>query len=366
VRRRAALGLVPAGHEVATEQLALPVTAAAPRVAVASLPVLQLAQTDSSALVTGRDFDVRFDLKRGELTSVRFRGTELLRRGLEPYLWRPATDNDWGNGLPRRARAWRYAGENRAVTSARVEQVSAGSVRVTIEQLLKDEAGLPVATFATTYAVLGTGDVLVDNTLTKMSTSLPELPRVGMSLILPGAFDHDEWLGRGPFENYWDRKTAAEVGRYTSAVADLYTPYVRPQENGNRTDVRWTALTDSGGVGLLAVGEPLLEVTALKELPEDFETPEAGYVDRDQSVNKHISDVVPRDLVWLDLDLHVMGVGGDNSWGAQTHDAYRLLAPSYRWAFRLRPFDAHAESPEDLARQEFDVAPPAPPPIQMP
>jgi beta-galactosidase len=99
-------------------------------------------------------------------------------------------------------------------------------------------------------------------------------------------------------------------------------------------------------------------VTALKNLPEDFETPEAGYVDRDQSVNRHISDVRPRDLVWLDLDLHVMGVGGDNSWGAYAHDEYRLLAQSYRYAFRLRPFDSRAESPEDLARQQLDeVAP---------
>ena len=357
LRRRAALGLVPAGHEVAAEQFVLPVAAPAPRVASSSLPALQLAQADSSATVTGRDFAVRFDLRRGELASLRFRGTEMIQRAPQPYLWRPATDNDWGNGLPRRARAWRYAGENRRVTAARVEQVAAGVVRVGIDQELKDEAGLPVATFATTYTVLGSGDVLVDNTLTKAAASLPELPRVGMSLILPGAFDHYEWLGRGPFENYWDRKTAAEVGRYASAVADLYTPYVRPQENGNRTDVRWAALTDGSGVGLLAVGAPVLEVTALKNLPDDFETPEAGYVDRDQSLNRHISDVRPRDLVWLDLDLHVMGVGGDNSWGAYTHDEYRLLAQSYRYAFRLRLFDARAESPEDLVRQQFDTSP---------
>ena len=366
LRRRAALGLVPAGHEVATEQFALSVAAPAPRVAAASLPALQLTQTDSSATVTGRDLAVRFDLGRGELASLRYRGTELVQRALQPYFWRPATDNDWGNGLPRRARAWRYAGENRAVTSARVDQVAAGVVRVTIEQQLKDEAGLPIATFASTYTVLGSGDVLVDNTLTKASASLPELPRVGMSLILPGAFDHDEWLGRGPFENYWDRKTGAQVGRYASAVAGLYTPYVRPQENGNRTDVRWAALTDSSGVGLLAVGAPVLEVTALKNLPEDFETPEAGYVDRDQSVNRHVNDVRPRDLVWLDLDLHVMGVGGDNSWGAYTHDEYRMLAPSYHYAFRLRPFDSRAESADDLAREQFDdVAPVAHPATEV-
>jgi beta-galactosidase len=326
-------------------------------VAATSLPALQLVQTDSSAVVTGRDVAARFDLKRGELASLRFRGVELIERALQPYFWRPATDNDWGNGLPRRARAWRFAGENRAVTSARVEQVTAGVVRIAIEQQLKDEANLVVGTWATTYTVLGSGDVLVDNALAKSSPDVPELPRVGMSVILPGAFDHDEWLGRGPFENYWDRKTGAQVGLYTSSVADLGTPYVRPQENGNRTDVRWTALTDSAGIGLLAVGDPVLEVTALKQLPEDFETPDAGYVDRDQSVNRHVNDVVPRDLVWLDLDLHEMGVGGDNSWGAYTHDEYRLLAPSYRYAFRLRPFDARAESPETMARQQFDTTP---------
>jgi len=362
LRRRAALGLVPAGHEVATEQFVLPLAASAPRVAAATLPALTLARTDSSATVTGRDFAARFDLARGELASLSFRGTELIQRALQPYLWRPATDNDWGSGLPRRARAWRYAGEERAVTAARVDQVAPGVVRVRIEQQLKDEAGVPVATFASTYTVLGSGDVLVDNTLTKTSAALPEIPRVGMSLILPGAFDHDQWLGRGPFENYWDRRTAAEVGLYTSAVADLGTPYVRPQENGNRTDVRWAALTDSSGVGLLAVGAPLLEVTALKNLPEDFETPEAGYVDRDQSLNRHVNDVRPRDLVWLDLDLHVMGVGGDNSWGAQTHDEYRLLAQTYRYAFRLRGFDSRADSAEDLARQQFDVEAASTPP----
>jgi beta-galactosidase len=104
------------------------------------------------------------------------------------------------------------------------------------------------------------------------------------------------------------------------------------------------------------VGDPVLEVTALKNLPEDFETPGAGYVGRNETENRHSSDVRPRDLVWLDLDLHVMGLGGDNSWGAQTHDAYRLLEQSYQYGFRLRPFDAREESPENLARMRFDIA----------
>jgi beta-galactosidase len=350
--RRSALGLLPAGHVVATEQFALPVTTPAP--AIAQGDALTLTRGDSSATVTGGALSARFDLRRGTLASLRYRGTELIRQGPQPNLWRPSTDNDWGNNLPRRARVWRYAGQNRTVMSSRVEQTSPTTVRVTLDQELHDEAGLAVATFSTTYTVLGTGDILVDNRFTKSASTLPELPRVGMSFILPGTFSQMTWLGRGPFENYWDRKTAAFVGLYSGPVSAQYFPYVRPQENGNKTDVRWLALTDSTGVGLLAVGAPLLEVEAHNNLSDDFESPEAGYMPRELSRNRHISDVKPRDLVWLDLDLHQMGVGGDDSWGAQTHDAYRLLAPEYRYSFRLRPFDGRRESPADLARQRFD------------
>ncbi|HET8656436.1 MAG TPA: glycoside hydrolase family 2 TIM barrel-domain containing protein [Longimicrobiaceae bacterium] len=353
--RKAAHGLVPAGHVVATEQFQLPVHAAAPRVAASSLPALSLARSGSNATVTGKDFTARFDLRRGTLASLSYRGTELLRRGPRPNLWRAATDNDWGSGLPRRARAWRFAGQEDSVTAARAEQTAPGTVRVTIDKQLRDEAGLPVATFATTYTVLGTGDILVENDFRKSSPDLPELPRIGMNLVMPGDFEQMTWLGRGPFENYWDRKTAAEVGLYTSSVRDQYVPYIRPQENGNKTDVRWVALTDSTGVGLLAVGMPLLEVTAHNNLIDAFESPGAGYIPRERSVNRHASDVKPRDLVSLDLDLHQMGVGGDNSWGAQTHEQYRLLAPSYHYAFRLRPFDARQEPPDELARQRFGL-----------
>ena len=359
VTRRAALGLVPAGHVVASAQFALPAEAAAPPVALSALPALALTRSDSAATVSGANFAARFDLRNGTLASLRFRAVELLRRGPQPNLWRPATDNDWGNGLPRRARVWRYAGDNRAFAAARVEQAAPGIVRVVLEQQLRDEGGLTVATFTSTYTILGSGDILVDNQLTKATPTLPELPRVGMSLVLPSSFANMTWLGRGPFENYWDRKTSAFVGRYASTVADQYVPYVRPQENGNKTDVRWVALTDSSGIGLLAVGAPLLEVEAHHNMPEDFETPSAGYVAREQSVNRHISDIKRSSLVWLALDLHQMGVGGDDSWGAETHDAYRLLEPTYRWSFRLRAFDAKVEAPGDLARQQFATAAPA-------
>ncbi len=349
--RRAAHGLVPAGHVVATEQFALPVHAAAATVERATLPALRLERTGTRATVTGSHVTAVFDLRRGTLASLKYEGTELLQRGPSPNFWRPATDNDWGSGLPKRDRAWRYAGQEAAVTSTEVTQKAPGEVDVRVDKQLRDEAGLGLGTFSTTYTVLGSGDILVDNRFDKASADLPEVPRLGMELQLPGSFGSMTWLGRGPFENYWDRKTAAEVGRYTSSVADQYYPYVRPQENGNKTDVRWVALTDAtSGVGLLAVGSPVLEVEAHNQLPSDFETPGAGYADRDQTVNRHISDVPSRDLVWLELDLHQMGVGGDNSWGARTHDEYRLSETHYAYSFRLRPFNARTESPETLAR----------------
>lgn len=111
--------------------------------------------------------------------------------------------------------------------------------------------------------------------------------RFGMDMQLPRAFDRMTWYGRGPFENYWDRKTAADVGRYTSSVADQYVPYTRPQENGNKTDVRWVALTNDAGVGLLAVAQPHLSVSAHHNVLEDFVSPEAGYKARHETENRH-------------------------------------------------------------------------------
>jgi beta-galactosidase len=140
------------------------------------------------------------------------------------------------------------------------------------------------------------------------------------------------YYGRGPDENYWDRKTASAVGLYSAKVTGLGTDYIRPQENGNRTDVQWYALTNDAGVGLLAAAEPLtggqpLEVTASHYTPEDLS---AGA--------RHDYQLTPRDDVVLRIALHQMGVGGDNSWGAQTHDAYKLFPDKdYRYSYRLRP-----------------------------
>jgi len=162
---------------------------------------------------------------------------------------------------------------------------------------------------------------------------------MGMQMQLPASFSNLRWLGRGPHENYADRKTSAFVGLYENTVADQYVPYIRPQENGYKTDTRWLTLTDDAGTGLLFQGKPLICFSALNNIHDDFESPGklSQYRPDAKTANTHTIDVKPRDLVNLNVDLGQMGVGGDDSWGAMIHPQYRLLENEYEYSFRIKP-----------------------------
>jgi beta-galactosidase len=163
-------------------------------------------------------------------------------------------------------------------------------------------------------------------------------------MTLPAAFDTMTWFGRGPHESYWDRQTSAAVGLFTGPVADQYHPYVRPQEFGNKTDVRWVSLTNRDGVGLLAMGIPLVCATATQ-------MPRGAYDGARDGSQQHTTDMRPQDCVSLNLDWRQMGVGGDTSWGAPVHPEYTLPAQPYAYSFRLRPLSATDASPAALYRQ---------------
>ncbi|MGY3205198.1 hypothetical protein ACVW19_005713 [Streptomyces sp. TE5632] len=177
------------------------------------------------------------------------------------------------------------------------------------------------------YTAFGNGEIKVGNTLHPGAPNLPYLPEVGTLLFLPRRLDRLHHYGRGPEENQWNRNHGTDVGRYTGTVSGQWSGYLRPQENGNKTDVRWIALTDGGGRGLLACGEPLLEVNASHFTPEDLS---AGA--------RHDHQLTPRDAVVLRLSHRQMDVGGDDSWGAHTHDEFKLLTDrDYGYTYRLRP-----------------------------
>ena len=196
------------------------------------------------------------------------------------------------------------------------------------------------------YRVYGNGEMVITSALEVGAADLPDLPKFGISLSLPADLDQATWFGRGPHESYSDRKTGAPVGVYRAEVADLSFPYIRPQETGNRTDVRWVALSDREGRGVMAVADPVMEFSALFYEDEDLD-------EGDAPTHRHQWDLERRETVTLDLDLAQMGVGGDTSWGARPHGEYRLPSKAYGYRVRLVPVDLSKRSLADLARQRW-------------
>jgi beta-galactosidase len=329
------------GHVVAWNQFELPFNVpTAPKANIAAMTELKLEQTPQGIIVTGKDFVITVGKDSGAIESFVFRGRELIASALAPNFWRAPIDNDNGNKMPKRLSVWRKAGPDRKVNSVTAERLSKKVVRIDVQ------ATLPAGSSAyrNTYTIYGSGDVIVESSI-KPKSKLPNLPRFGMQMVIPGEYDQVRWYGRGPHENHWDRKTGAAVGVYSASVEEQIHVYVRPQENGNKTDVRWLALTNKDGAGLLAVGMPLLSVSAWPFTMLDLEQA------------AHIHELPRRDTITVNLDYKQMGVGGDNSWGARTHREYTLPAKPYSYRFRLSPIPGSATSPGDMSRISFDLAP---------
>ncbi len=322
---KAAAPLIPKGHIVAAEQFRDIVVRSAAAAPAPVFPTLKLSQTPAGATIESAGFSIAFDKATGVLTSWTAQGTPLLVKGPEPNFWRAPTDNDFGNRMLNRLAVWRKAGANRTLESFEAKQTGPAEVTISVGYDLKDVQGKAKLD----YRILGTGDVLIDYHFTAAARNLPEIPRVGLAFAVPQAFSRVAWFGRGPQENYVDRKTGAFVGQYSGDASQWLVPYVSIQEYGNRTDVRWVALTDANGTGLLAIGRPQLDFSARPYTDEDLTQERRG--------DKHPYEITKRDFVSLDLDYGQMGVGGDDSWGALTHTQYLLRGRDYTFKLRLRP-----------------------------
>ena len=332
-------GIVPQDHQYASEQMLLPFFSPAGAEEDGNLALLDVRSEGSDLTVAGEGFAVVFDMTAGKIKSYKAGGEELLLEGPRPDFWRAPTDNDYGNGMQKRNAPWREAGKNAVLKSAHVSQPGMGSAGVKFTFDIPGEGGKKIAGLTTEYSVDAAGAVNVTFDFVKTDLTLEEIPRAGMQMILPARYTNLSWFGRGPHENYADRKTSAFAGLYESSVADQYVPYVRPQENGYRTDTRWLNITESNGKGIRFEAQPLFSFAAMNYLHEDFESPGSlsGYRPDAKLINRHISDVVPRDLVRVNIDYGQMGVGGDDSWGERTHPQYCLLEREYRYSFRIVP-----------------------------
>jgi beta-galactosidase len=336
--------LLPKGHEVAWEQFKLPQSKPVPDIDRKRFPKLSLQKREKLIEIKGKNFTISFDKSTGVLTSYVFENTELIQSGPVPNFWRAPTDNDFGWDMPKRLRIWKGAGAGRTVEQVTARRMSSCEIQVDVVSMIP--AG--ESEYSTSFRIFGSGDIIVTNRFVPGNAGLPEMARFGMIMTLPAEFENIIWYGRGPHENYWDRKTGSPVGVYSGKVIDLYHPYIRPQENGNRADVRWVALINDKGIGLLAVGRPLLSISAHHFIDEDFDPGQ-------EKRQRHTFHLKKRDLVTLKLDYKQMGVGGDTSWGdrARPHPEYRLPVTEYSYSFRLRPFSEKEGTPMSLSKQKF-------------
>jgi len=322
----------PKGHEMAWEQWKLPIQSP-PAPQPPSPRALGMETWGRLTYFTGTDFALVFDRLLGEIQSYSLRGTRVLERGPRLDFWRAMTDNDLGawksvGNAARKApesdiTVWRHAGPSWSVKDVQVKRLDAGRAQVTVSGAVP-AAG---ATCTLTYTIRGDGEVAVEADYQPGSAPTAMMPRFGLELVVSPGFEKIEWLGRGPLETYSDRQFE-RIGLYSSTVREQWVEYSRPQENGNKTDVRWVKLTNGAGLGLMAVGEPTLSVAASHVTKDDLEGADYSF------------KLPRRPEIYLNLDMAQMGVGGIDSWSRNAYPlpAYRIdPAGPHKYRFTLKP-----------------------------
>ncbi|MGQ9588669.1 MAG: glycoside hydrolase family 2 TIM barrel-domain containing protein [Planctomycetota bacterium] len=310
----------PRGHVVAWDQFEMPWERARPaaRSARGSPPAFE--DGPETVRISGDGFEVSVGKKTGALESYRSRGVDLLARPLALNLWKVPNDNQYRSAYLKTVAPWKDAAAKRRVESVSARRREDGSVEVSVR------ISLGRASSSLAYAVAPDGSVEVLASYEPGEPGTPLLPKFGMEGAVPRRFDRISWYGRGPWETYWDRRTGAEIAIHELSIEEFIHPYIRPQDNANRTDVRWVRFADEGGRGLKVTGLEPLSVSAWPYAKEDLERAAHDY------------ELPRRDAITINIDYRLHGVGGDDSWGALTHPEYTLPGDKpYRYGFTLEP-----------------------------
>ncbi len=323
------------GHEVAREQLLLAYQVPQkPGKKNVSKGRLVLSEAGNRVEIKGRDnsFLVVFDRTSGTIAELVYAGKTIIGdtaavdhlKGPELNAYRAATDNN-----RYLEKEWLAAGLDnlsRTVEDFRVEKLKTGVIRVTVQMAYRGHC-TPTCGFSQrcSYSVSGDGHIKIDNKIQPFG-KLPILPKLGVRLAIAGDFKQFTWYGRGPHENYPDRKTSAFFGVYSSTVADQYVPYVRPQETGNKEDVRWACLHDNTGNGLrITMESGPLAITAL------------NYTAHDLAAANHLHELTARPNIILCIDVWQLGLG-NGSCGPGVIEKYRRYPASFDFTYTLSPY----------------------------
>lgn len=274
-----------------------------------------------------------FDMQNGEILKYRSKNIEdaIVTNFPTPYFWRAPTDNDFGSGMPKKLVIWKEASQKPKIVSVNLDKNLPEGLLVKVTYKL---AQIEVP-YTVTYLIQNDGSIKITAAIDMTGKELPEMPRFGMRLKLNGSYDNLSYYGRGPWENYSDRNTASFVGEYSDKVINQYTRnYIRPQESGYKTDVRWLTLKNDKGQGMKIVGQQPIGFSALNISTEDLDPGKT-------KAQRHPSDLDlnSKEAVYLHLDYKQRGVGGDDSWGRLPHDPYRLLDKQYSYSYTISLVD---------------------------
>ncbi len=329
----------PAGMPIAWDEIPLPWGKRTPPTPTVSEFPASFTEDSSVIMVRSKDLTVAIDKSRGILTSVKSKKQEWLVSPLELNFWRPPTNNDEGAKLNHKLKIWQYAGA-RSKTSTVIAAQDGKDVTVTAELTI------PAAQSSATirYRFTGGGQILIDTDF-RADKELPTIPRIGYQCEIPNRTPLLQWHGLGPQENYIDRKSGAWTTVHQGTVPALFHGYIDPQESGNRSGIRWAALTSPTGGSSLRVdstGESLLEMSLYPCTESDI------------TMAMHRSELPKREFYTLNLEHRQSGLGGINSWGATALPQYQLPAgKSYHWSFML-------SLTETTARQPISIPPALP------
>ncbi|MCG8410776.1 MAG: DUF4981 domain-containing protein [Bacteroidales bacterium] len=334
-RRRFEKQLVPKNHLIAWQQFKLPLYKTKKKKQVYSDKLI-LTEKESELILSNNKFKLTLDRQTGLIKSYQINKLEYFKSGPKPDFWRAPTDNDLGNLMFSRCKLWNKFFDKIKLDDIKIKKEK-DSYHISTIYSHKETGTQHIVA----YTMNPSGKISVENIFTPHLDSLPELPRFGNEMLLKAEFENIQWYGRGAHESYWDRKTGAAVGIYRATVWEQYHPYVRPQENGNKTDVRWLVLSDKNGNGLMFIGDTLLNINAQqfdKKLLERYNS----------SAPRHGNEIKKGDVISLNIDYQQMGVGGDNTWGARTHKQYTLPAKKYSYSYSIIPINLNKTSINDV------------------
>jgi len=288
---------------------------------------ISISKTAVKLILKGNHFQIDFSLADGQLTNYQFKGRRYITNGPTPSFWRAPTDNDIGAEFNTKLRGWRLAYQNNAIIKSEINKQSDGSYILKFKKdIIHGDAIVE-----SIYRIYQDGSVKNTINFTAVQGDYPLLLRFGTDIVLDKELANINYYGRGPGENYWDRKTASKVGIYKQEVDKQYYPYARPQESGNKSDVRWLTMTDKKGQGIkIAMADTVFNFSALPYSLDDL----------DPETNKkqyHSGELVKRERIFMHVDLQQSGLQGIDSWGSMPLQKYRFPFANQTFSYWIMP-----------------------------